>query len=285
MTNELIQTDLYSLIWLALVSLGCGVALGVAVTWLAVRIRRGRRRGPSVDAGEQEGLYLVFSRLSHRLKTAGEVIRGHLHGFSEELPEDAERWRVARRAIVDEASGIDGSVNRLDLVVRLGMSDQPLVMEPVNVPGLLEDLMIDMAPAADARGIVLGSAIDKTAQDAPHTSADPLALREAFSNLLENAIRHNGRGAEVTAEVRQQHDRLLVRIADNGKGMSQEALATLFEKGGRKYRPGAARGTGMGLYLCKLLVELHGGEIRANSEEGKGTEFRISLPIRRTQGR
>ena len=75
----------------------------------------------------QESLYLVFSRLSHRLKTAGEVIRGHLHGLNDELPRDAERWRVARRAISDEASGIDSSVNRLDLVVHLGMAAQPLV--------------------------------------------------------------------------------------------------------------------------------------------------------------
>lgn len=153
--------------------------------------------------------------------------------------------------------------------------------EPANVPRLLEDLMVDLGPAADAKGIVLGGIVSDLGHGVPHISADPMALREVFSNLLENAVKHNGPGTEITAEVKQQDNRLLVRIADNGKGMSREALRTIFEKGSRNYRPGAARGTGMGLYLCKLLVELHGGEITADSGDGGGTEFRITLPLRR----
>jgi two-component system sensor histidine kinase ResE len=269
-----VQTDIYSL---ASTLLGA-LLLGVAATWVVMRRRR--RRGSAIQTDGLEGLYLIFSRLSHRLKTAGEVIRGHLHGFTDELPADGERWRVARRAISDEALGIDSLVNRLDLVVRLGMADQPLVMEPVNVPGLLEELMIDMAPAAAAKGIVLGTSVEE-AQDLPHISADPMALREIFSNLVENAVKHSGSGTEVTAEVKMRGEALSVRIADTGKGMPQEALASIFERGSRKYRPGTARGTGMGLYLCKLLVELHGGDIVAKSTEGEGTEFQISLPAKR----
>ncbi len=249
------------------------------IAWLALRRRRGAAH--FIQADGQEGLYTVFSRLSHKLKTSGEVIRGHLHGFADDLPDDVERWRVARRAITEEATGIDGLVNRLDLVVRLGMADQPLVMEPVNVAGLLEELMIDMAPSADNKGIVLGVSVSE-AQDIPHISADPMALREVFSNLLENAIKHNDSGTEVTAEVKLSNDDLNIRIADDGKGMAADALEAIFDRGSRGYRPRAAKGTGMGLHLSKLLVELHGGEITARSSEGSGTEFHIELPVRRT---
>jgi signal transduction histidine kinase len=229
-------------------------------------------------------MYLLFSRTSHRLKTVGEVIRGHLHRFSDELPQDAERWRVARKAISDEASQLDTLVNRLDLVVRLGMAEQPLVFEPVNVPRLLEDLMVDLGPAADARGMVLGGIVSSSWSNGSQViSADPMALREVFSNLMENAVKHNRPGTEISAEVKEKDGRLQVCIADNGQGMPADVLSTIFEKGSRNYRPGIARGTGMGLYLCKMLVELHGGEISVSSQNDSGTAFQVSLPLRRVE--
>ena len=58
----------------------------------------------------------------------------------------------------------------------------------------------------------------------------------------------------MTADIKQQRNQMVVSIADNVLGVSPEVLAKIFEKGGRKYRPGAVKGTGMGLYLCRLLV-------------------------------
>ena len=275
MTTAPVQTDLLSLVGLVV---GCLVA-GVLITWFLMR--RGRARPRSLGTTEQDVMYLVFSRLSHRLKTVGEVIRGQLHGFSDELPKDGERWRVARRAIGEEATEINNLTERLDLVVRLGMAGQPLVMEPVNVARLLEDLMVDLGAAADAKGILLGGIVADSDQESPYISADPMALKEVFSNLMQNAVKHNGQGTEITAEVKHQKDRLTVRIADTGQGMPPEVVSTVFERGNRTYHPGVTKGTGMGLYLCKLLIDLHGGEIKANSADGQGTEFLITLPIRR----
>ena len=271
-----IQADIASFI---AVVIGAGL-IGSIITWLLLRKRR--KQDIPKDADGRETLYLIFSRIDHRLKTAVEVIRGHLHGFSNELPQDAERWRVARRAITEEASEINSLIDRLDLVVRLGMSEQPLVIEPVNIPLLLEDIMVNLGPSADAKGIVLGGLINKAGQDADYISGDASALREVFSNLLENSIRHNGPGIEITAEVTHQDSNLLVRIMDNGKGMPQEVLSHLFEKGTKSYHPRMTKGTGTGLYLCKLLIQLHGGQITAEAVEGKSTEFQILLPLRRT---
>jgi len=273
-----VQTDIYSLLALVLGSFVVGGSVG---WWV---MRRRRKFNPPSEIDGPSNIYLLFSRTSHRLKTVGEVIRGHLHGFTNELPQDAERWRVARKAITEGAAEIDTLVNRLDLVVRLGMSEQLLVIEPVNVPRLLEDLMVDLGPAADSKGILLGGIISNSDTDGAYViSADPLALREVFSNLLENAVKHNNTGTEVSAEVKLRKDRMLARIADNGDGISEELVKTIFDKGSRNYRPGSrARSTGMGLYLAKLLVELHGGEIAVDSHQGSGTEFQITLPLRRT---
>jgi signal transduction histidine kinase len=273
-----IQTDIYSLVALALGA----AAFGGLTAWGVLRWRR--RPMPTIPPDSTPGMYLLFSRISHRLKTVGEVVRGHLHGFTDELPQDGERWRVARRAITDEALELDSLVNRLDLVVRLGMAGQPLVFEPVNVPRVLEDLMVDLGPAADAKGIILGGIVSNPGMEGSCIiSADPIALKEVFSNLLENAVRHNGPGTEISAEVKRSDGRLNIRIADNGRGIPPDLLSTIFEHGSRTYRPGASRGAGMGLYLSKLLVELHSGEISAHIQNGGGTEFRISLPLRRNE--
>lgn len=272
----LLQTDIWSVI---AVVLG-GILAGTAGTWYVMRRRWSRTRSPEVK--EKEALYLVFSRISHRLKTATEVIRGHLSGFGDELPADAGRWRAAHQAIAEETSGVGSLTERMDLVVRLGMAEQPLVIEPVNVPRLLEDLMVELGPAADARGILLGGVVKDSAQNTNYVSGDASALREIFSNLLENAVKHNGAGTEITADIKQDSENLVVRISDTGKGISAKTLANLFEKANPNYRPKMTTGTGMGLYLSKLLVELHGGSIEASATEGKGTEFRITLPLRRT---
>jgi signal transduction histidine kinase len=274
----LLQTDIWSVIALAL---GC-LLVGAAGTWYFLRREWNRSRSPEVK--EKEALYLVFSRISHRLKTASEVIRGHLSGLSDELPKDINRWKAARQAITEETLGVGSLTERMDLVVRLGMAEQPLVIEPVNIPRMLEDLMVELGPAADAKGILLGGVVRDSGQNTQYVSGDAVALREIFSNLLENAVKYNGRGTEITAEIKQEDSNLLVRISDTGKGMSQDTLTNMFEKANLNYRPKMTSGTGMGLYLCRLLIELHGGNITAAVIEGKGTEVRVRLPLRRTDG-
>jgi len=250
--------------------------------FLLALVRRIRRKGPLKSGTDvNEALYLTVSRLSHQLKNTGEVIRGHLHGFTDQLPQDEERWRVARRVIGDEALEVGNLTQHLDLMVRLAMSGQPLVMEPVNIPLLLEDLMINLAPAAEAKGIVLGGVVRGEDKEVPRISGDEAALREVFANLLENAVKHNGKGVEITGEVRHATNQIIVTISDTGKGIPQELVSTMFGRGNRRYAPGQNRGTGMGLYLCQLLTELHGGTISVSSEEGSGTTFETTLPLRR----
>ncbi len=267
--------------WFLIVLLGAAFLLGM---FLVTVFNHMRRKGPlTTGASANEALYLTVSRLSHRLKTVGEVIRGHLHGFTDQLPQDEERWTIARRAIGDEALEVGLLTQRLDLMVRLGMSGQPLVMEPVNVPILLEDLMINLAPAAEAKGVVLGGVVRGENDEVPHISGDEAALREIFSNLLENAVKHNGAGVEITGEVRHNANLLTVTISDTGAGIPQELVSTMFGRGNRRYVPGQNRGTGMGLYLCQLLTELHGGTISVSSSEDRGTSFEITLPLRRSR--
>ncbi|MDA1278479.1 MAG: HAMP domain-containing sensor histidine kinase [Chloroflexi bacterium] len=265
----------------AFIALIIGVLIVGAILGYFIRRRISSNATPSQIPATDANLYLAFSRLSHHLKSSGEIVRGHLRRFTNEVPSDAERWRVARRTIFDEANQITAMVERLDLLVRIGMTDQPLVMEPINVPGMIEDLMMGLAPAADEKGIVLGGVVESTGDPQPIVSGDPSAFREVFSNIIENAIVHGSSGSEVAAELHNSSGRVRIRIRDTGPGMSDEQLRTLFRPGAREHQPGVRSGTGMGLYLCKLLVELHGGTVTASSKPGSGTMFEIDLPLRR----
>lgn len=113
--------------------------------------------------------------------------------------------------------------------------------------------------------------------------ADPEALRQVFTNLFDNALRHTPDGGQIrvsTERVADDGDAVIVQVADTGSGIAAESLPRIFE---RFYRvdPGRSRqqgGTGLGLAIVKHLVEAHGGRVGATSTLGQGTTIRMRFP-------
>ncbi|MCR9102969.1 MAG: ATP-binding protein [bacterium] len=112
---------------------------------------------------------------------------------------------------------------------------------------------------------------------------DEEKLHSVVANLLSNAIKFTPQGGKVILHLREEDDTLLLKVRDNGIGISARQLPRIFD---RFYQVDntatrAAEGTGLGLALTKELVELMGGQISVSSQEGKGTEFTVALPITR----
>jgi signal transduction histidine kinase len=111
---------------------------------------------------------------------------------------------------------------------------------------------------------------------------DPDRIAQAIENLLHNAFKYSAPETSVILRVRPNGDQVLVEVCDAGIGLDPEDMRDLFQKYGRP-RLDATRGQasfGLGLYLCRLLVETHGGAISAHSEgRGHGATFRIALPL------
>jgi signal transduction histidine kinase len=110
-------------------------------------------------------------------------------------------------------------------------------------------------------------------------NADEKAIRRMLQNLLDNALKFTPRGGAISLKLQNLDEKIVVEIGDTGPGISYEEQKLLFQrfsqgKSGRKYTPG----TGLGLYLCKQIVDAHQGEIVCISVEGAGTTFRICLP-------
>jgi signal transduction histidine kinase len=116
----------------------------------------------------------------------------------------------------------------------------------------------------------------------PTIVADPTSLREVFINLINNAIDHTTAGSgQITVTIRRHRDTIETLVTDNGTGIPADALPHLFTKFYRvEEMKSTTRGTGLGLYISRAIVEAHGGTIWVESELGKGSTFIFRLPIR-----
>jgi signal transduction histidine kinase len=99
-------------------------------------------------------------------------------------------------------------------------------------------------------------------------------LKQVVNNLIFNAGKHT-RGGEITVSLEQDGDSLVAAVADTGEGIDPDILPRIFERG-----VSGDGATGYGLSICKTIVEMHGGEIHIESDPGKGTTVRFSLPLR-----
>jgi signal transduction histidine kinase len=116
-------------------------------------------------------------------------------------------------------------------------------------------------------------------KDSPLVLADAAQLKQVVVNLVRNALQavEGRRGAEITVRVEARSGRAAVRVEDRGDGFTAQSAGRLFEPFFTTKAPG--KGTGLGLYLCRLLVERYGGNISASNREGGGASFVIELPI------
>jgi signal transduction histidine kinase len=116
----------------------------------------------------------------------------------------------------------------------------------------------------------------------PKIWADPDRLRQVLTNLVMNAVKYSPTGGSIVVRVRErgtQH--IVIEVVDHGLGIPPEQVGKLFQKFARVRSEEHLKvsGTGLGLYICRLIVEGHGGQIWVESEVGRGSSFGMSLPV------
>ncbi len=250
---------------------------------LALTARPFRERGAVLalydltDVRRLEAVRRDFvANVSHELKTPLTVIGG----FAETLATDAvtpeqqqtflatirtNTWRMQR--IVDDL---------LDLsrIESGGWVPSP---ERADIEGVAQEAFQPFNETARERGVQLVTAIDPTAHE---VVADPTALRQILSNLVENAVRHTPKGGRITIFSRTGEGGVWVGVRDTGTGIAPTHLSRIFERFYRVDvgRSRAAGGTGLGLSIVRHLAEAHGGGARAESVVGRGTTVEVYLP-------
>ena len=112
-------------------------------------------------------------------------------------------------------------------------------------------------------------------------TADKNLIQIVLGNLLNNALKFTHQQGVVDLLIEKEENQVKITVKDNGTGISPDRLTLLFKNETIESLPGTNRekGTGLGLLLCKELIEMHGSEIHVESEEGKGSEFWFTLPV------
>jgi two-component system OmpR family sensor kinase/two-component system sensor histidine kinase BaeS len=201
------------------------------------------------------------------------VLQGNLEGMLDSVyPRDEEHiallleeTRIMSRLIDDLRTFSLAETGRLVL--------QKEACDPVR---LVADVVQAMQSSAAKAGVELAGQSDS---GLPQLDADAARIREVLENLIANAIRHTPGGGRIQAGCRRdagRTPRLEFRVEDNGRGIPADLLPHVFDRYVKSMDSG---GTGLGLAIAKRLVEAHGGEIRAESESGKGTTIRFWLPV------
>jgi signal transduction histidine kinase len=239
--------------------------------------RRMARRIASLEAQRELARMQdeFISTVSHELRTPLGFIKGYVTTL---LREDAEWDHNTReeflQIIDDEADRLCDLIDNLLDSSRLETGTLSMALESTRVEPVIRDVV------ARTRSLFpympLNVVID---ENLPNLIIDPTRIAQVLNNLLSNAHKY-APGTEVNIRVSQRGDHVHIEVEDHGPGITSDHITNLFE---RFYRvpdiKSDARGTGLGLYICRKLVEAHGGEIGVDSEPGRGSRFYFTLPV------
>jgi heavy metal sensor kinase len=213
---------------------------------------------------------------SHELRTPLTVLRGELESFLQEhsLTRDL-RDRVG--SLLEEVDRLSSIVEGLFAISRLDAGEAAAEWIPVDLAQLATSTADQMALLAEDKNIQLTTDASKPVW----VEGDPARLKQIVVNLLDNAIKYTGSGGAVTLRVGQQNGRASLEVSDNGIGIPADALPRVFERFFRvdKARSREQGGAGLGLSIVKSICAAHNGRVEATSSLGRGSRFRVELPV------
>lgn len=212
------------------------------------------------------------ANLSHEIRTPLAVIRALAETL--ERAADPEEARPFLTQLAGQVDRLTVLTRRLTELARLESDNPELHFQDCHLGEIVRASVDSFAPMAGLKGITVEVDVPP---DLPAVRGDPDLLRELVGNLLDNALKFTSAGGRVSISARKRDGDVLVRVSDTGRGIPAAELPRVFERF-FKGRGGAGTGTGLGLAICKHIVMVHGGEIHAESEPGRGSTFWFTLP-------
>ena len=214
---------------------------------------------------------------SHELRTPLSVILAE-STLALEKERPPEEYRKSLQVITQEAGYMTAMLSNLLLMVRAEAGKEPFNFETVNIRDVLAELASDVSVLAREKGLEFKVDV----ADDLFVEGDRLKLRQLCLNIIENAIRYTTAG-NVAVSAAAKNGTAVVSVTDTGIGIAAEQIPLIFERFYRvdKERSRAQGGAGLGLGIARYIAEAHGGEIEVESTVGKGSTFRILLPLRK----
>lgn len=218
----------------------------------------------------------LMQDVAHELKNPMSVIHGYASFLSREEVPPAE-MRKALRAILTNAERVVGMIEHLQDAVRLETSGFAVETRVVEGATLLQEAVESAELEAARRGVRLRWR--SPVGDSLHVVAEPKKIAQVLANLLSNALKFTPEGGVIDAHAQRDGNFVRFAVIDTGPGIPADELPQLFERFYQtRDNPQKKHGLGLGLAICKGLVEAHGGRIWAESLLGAGSGFNFTLP-------
>src|SRR5438477_4143719 len=217
------------------------------------------------------------ANLSHELRTPLSILSGYIETMLDDpkMPR-SETARILE--VMDQHSKRLGLLaNDLLTLAQLESGRSTLELSEIDLLRFFNDLVRDWNKKFAAKNLEV---VVEVADDCPNIRADEARLRGVFDNLLDNAVKYSNENGQIRLRAKRRAESIALSVSDDGIGISAEDISRVFE---RFYRADKARsrelgGTGLGLSIVKHIAQLHGGSVEADSELGKGTTIRVTLP-------
>jgi two-component system NtrC family sensor kinase len=271
------------------VILAFGVFLVVIGTVLTTRVMTRRLKEIEKEKSKSEDLIIQSSKMAALGKMAAGIaheinnplqIIGDQAGWMKDLLDSEDMKQTENFEEFDQCiKKIERQVNRsreiTHRLLRFGRRMET-TQELVDINQILMETLTFLENEAHFRDIQIQTNYD---DNLPKISTDPNQLQQVFLNIIDNAIDAVGQSGQIRVETftdKQNHKQIMVKISDNGPGISRELISKIFDPFFTTKRPD--EGTGLGLSISYGIMEKLGGHIAVESEEGKGTTFIISVP-------
>ena len=218
-----------------------------------------------------------ISLASHQLRTPLTAIRWNIELLESMLGKPGFNMRVYMSDVRDSTLRMVSLVNNLLNISRIETGQLKVESKEIELEKFVKYLTTELKPIAAARNVRIQYKLGKKNHK---IKIDQSLFRQVIVNVLENAIKYSDSGDNVKVVVKKQKNRYIVSVADTGAGIpiyDQPNIFTKFFRASNASRRDT-QGSGLGLYISKLILEKTGGDIWFESKEGKGTTFYVSLP-------
>jgi two-component system, OmpR family, sensor histidine kinase KdpD len=230
-------------------------------------------RQAALKARTEEMRSSLLSAVSHDLRTPLASITGAATALRDDPALSGETRAELVDAVIDQAERLERLVANLLDMTRLESGAIVLRRDWVPVDEVVGSALTQLEARLGAREIRVSMA-----PDLPLVLVDPVLLEQVFVNLFENAEKYTPAAAPIDVRAASEGDSVVIEVSDRGPGLPSGSESRVFEKFYRGQHVGVA-GAGLGLPICKGIVDAHGGTIAAENRPGGGTTFRIRLPL------
>jgi len=217
----------------------------------------------------------LLSSVSHDLRTPLSVITGSASALLEsESALTPEARRDLIETVQEEAQRLNRLVRNLLDMTRLESGAVKVAKEWQEVEGIVGAVLSRLDDQLRGRRVDV-----RFPPDLPLVPIDGVLVEQVFINLLENAAKYSPEGSPIEISAHRDEGNVVVEIADRGPGIPEKLVDKIFEKFYRLPREHGGGGAGLGLAICRGIIEAHGGRVWAGNRDGGGAVFRFTLPI------